>query len=171
MTLSSDNTTDISKSFGACASSYGFVAISAIPLIFVFPSWLRGRQTSQDLLISAAILAFGFYAVCAFRIFLSNEGIRYRSPLWFGNVVRWTSITDVRVGTQRRSYPPYYMEILTSDSARRIMINIKFFGRADLVQLATLICERAPQAHIDPATRQMVSGHMPSLFRGSDDSP
>src|SRR5262245_35475126 len=158
------------EQFGPSAETFAFVVLAALPLVVMFRPWLRGHQSTRDVVMAGCFVLFVLYAVLSFKISLSAEGVRYRSPFGRPPLLSWPTIIRVRTGAKaigRRTYPPYFMEIHTNQRNRPVIINIKFFSRRALSRLATLLCERAPQAELDDATRRLAKGKVPSVFFSS----
>jgi len=156
--------------FGPSPETYAFVALAALPLLAMIGPWRHGYQPTRDLIIAAGVVPLVLYAVRAFKISLSLDGVRYRSPFGRPPLVRWSSITRVRTGAKPfggfggGDYPRYFMEIHANELERPVIINVKFFSRAALARLATLLCQRAAHAHLDEATQHLAKGSVPSVF-------
>jgi hypothetical protein len=151
--------------FGPSPETYALVVLAALPLATMIGPWLRGYQRTRDLLVATGVALFALYAVRAFQLSLSPNGVRYRSPFGRPPVIRWSSITRVRTGAQStRKYPLYFMEIVSADLDRPLVINIKFFSRKALRRLAALLVQHAAQAHLDHATQDLAKGEVPSMF-------
>jgi hypothetical protein len=157
------------ENFGPSRETFIFVALSAGPFALTIVPWLHGHQPTRDLWFGIAIFAFGLYSIFAFKISLSQKGLRYRSPLSRHPIVEWSSIIRVQTGVkfQRGAYPPYFMKIHITGENQPLVINIKFFRKKALVRVATLIYERSPQAELDAGTKRLATGTLPSILRRS----
>jgi hypothetical protein len=151
----------------ACASTYVALCGIWVLLLGLYIVVAILRHTSLDgVVLIAAILAFTVAWVRSFKIEVSSEGIRYRSPFFRHASLSWSSIASVNSGVRwQPTRSPFYMVIKSRDAARPITINIKVFGRTNLSSLAAAIRYWSPQATVDETTARIRAGQMPSLTR------
>src|SRR5258705_9355496 len=127
----------------ACGSTY--LLMCALPALLVLLYLYLAVRTSAGttgLLVTLALLGLAMYLARSFRVRLSPSGIEYRGPFFTRGAVAWSAVDRVTTGAHLipgLRTPPYYMAFLSRDRSRPLVINIKPFGRDDLVSLVRYI--------------------------------
>lgn len=117
-------------------------------------------------LIAGIILAVFIIWCRTVSITVSPDEIISRSG--FGREARlfWQDIGEIRTRVHVAGSKAKYETILVSNtpSKKDIRINIKLFGKKDLVEFASILPGKAVSATIDDATKGMAHGTIPDLF-------
>jgi hypothetical protein len=129
--------------------------------------YLAGSVTVMYVVVSGLVLLGFILWATTVKISVTAEGVTHHSGFGRQSGLFWPEITEVSTRAELSGSRGKYETILRSNtpSKKEIRINIKLFGKRDLVEFATMILGEARGATVDETTRAMAQGTMPSMFR------
>ena len=159
------------RTMHACVSTYMAICgpFMCLLALYVYLAVVKRANVTSAITIIAATLACFTAWIRSFQIKLTADGIEYRYPFFRRASIPWSSVASVKSGTRWEGRRPlYFMALETNDGSAPLTINIKPFGKRDVVHLATALRQHSSRVELDETTERMLTiGKMPSLFRST----
>jgi hypothetical protein len=145
------------------------IFLGSIFFVFFLVSLYMNFKGSSEL-IYTILFGMGFVIFVIWirtkYIEINSFGVAYYTGFGLKRDLKWQDIGRVTTIAQVQGGKGKYETAIYSNnpSKKDIKINIKLFGKKDLMAFANTMITHAKHATIDEVTKKMAAGRMPSIF-------